>query len=600
LTRIGEKTQRFRFGDACLTEHRRLMPFFVMLLLAAALGGGAFAASVRAQVDRTLVQVGDSVGLEVVVSDSEGANLVAQIPAVNGLDIRRSSSGVRIVNGRRTDILNYVVTPTREGKFVLPPITVQVGGQPFQTNQVVLTASRSSEDNTMRLTASVSKTECYVLEPVDVTFKWYSTSQVQEPQLRIPLLQEKEELSLKSLSPVPPTQVTIEELQGTQYQVRTLVFRMYPPKAGPYTVAAATIVGEVQSGYRIATDDFFMIQRRVPNYRRVFAASDPIQLVVKELPEEGKPAGFSGAVGKYRVSLATENVRVKVGDPILLKLSVSGTGLLEKLQRPLLSKEPAFARDFLVNESLAPGDISGDRITFEQTIRAKSDSIKEIPSVSFPFFDPVRGAYSTARSQPIALTVLPTTEVTSDDVIRFGPTASQGETVQLQERSGGILANYNHLDALHNQTLRWPLLGFLAFPPLLYLTVFAVVSRRRKLADDLALARSKAAKKVLKRYMTEARECLSAGELRFYDALAKAVSRFTSDKLNLGAGELTSLDVQMLAQQERIDEETAREIADLLSQCDAGRFAPSAQTADDRRKLLEQAEEFLKNLGRKL
>ena len=83
MTRTGEKKQQFRFGGARVPARWRLVPLLVILLLPTPFGRG-FAASVRAQVDRTLVQVGDSVRLEVVVSDSGGANIAAQIPTVNG------------------------------------------------------------------------------------------------------------------------------------------------------------------------------------------------------------------------------------------------------------------------------------------------------------------------------------------------------------------------------------------------------------------------------------------------------------------------------------------------------------------------------------
>ncbi len=584
----------------------------IAVLVAVSQAQAAKGVTVRAELDRARVELGDSVGLQLVVLDSSGGGISAGVPGVNGLDIRRAGSGVRWINGRRSDILNYVVTPLREGRFVIPPVTVRVDGQTLATNQLVLVASKAPESSSMRLRASVSKRECYILEPVDVLFKWYVSSDVRGYELSIPLLEDKDRLSLKAL---PPTgageEITAdryqlragratEQVEGTDYMVLAVRFRIFPPEAGVYTIGRATVRAELRSGYKTVRDDFFPVTRRAPNYEMVFAASEPSELVVKELPVEGRPDDFSGAVGKYSISLQTSDAQVKVGDPVLIKTIISGEGLLEKIKRPILSQDAAFAKNFSINESLAPGDISGDRITFEQTIRAKSEDVKEIPSLAFSYFDPERGVYEVARSKPIVITVLPTTEVTAEDVIKFGERTAGAGTTLLEEQPGGIFANYNHLDALRNQDVKWHLLSFLGLPPAVYLVTLVIVGHRRKLAGDSALARSRSARKIFRKNMAEAKRQLQGDDRQFYDTLARAISRFTSDKLNLGTGELTARDVQVLAEESKLDQGVAGKTADILLECDAGRFAPSAQSAEDRMGLLRRAEEVSKELEKAL
>ncbi len=592
------------------------MPYLVALV-ALAQAHAAMGVTVRAQLERGNIILGDSVAMQIIVSNSSGGAISAGVPRVDGLEIRRSGSGWRFENGRRSDILNYVVVPAREGRFVIPAITVRVGQQTLRTNQVVLVVGRSPETGAkMRLIASVSKRECYVLEPVDVTFKVYITSGVRRNniEMNIPLLDDKDKLSLKLAPPSRPIEPIVanryelqagrssERLDGVDYTVCSFTFRIFLPQPGAYAIRRSTAATVVQTGYR--TDaDWLGFRRRVPTGQRVFAASDPIELVVKDLPAEGKPVGFAGAVGKYSVSLETDDSLVRVGDPILLKIIVSGDGLLEKIKRPILSQDPGFAKDFLANESLAPGDVSGKKVTFEQTVRAKSADVKEIPSVAFAYFDTDRGAYEVAKSKPIPVKVLPTTQVTADDVVRFGPTLPSAPTTRLEEQPGGILANYNHLDALHNQAVRWSLLSFLGLPPVVYFITLVFVSRRRKLAGNVALVRSKSARKVLKKHLAEARSHVGEDDRRFYDSLARGISRFTSDKLNLGTGELTAYDVESLAEQNKqnkMNKEISERISDILSQCDAGRFAASAQSAEGRKELLHRAEELIKTLEKTL
>ena len=610
LTRTGEKTRRCRLRTALSADRKRAVKCLVALLVLihAQVAGTV---TVQAQLERGQIEAGDSVEMRVVVSESSGGAISAETPQVDGLNIRRSGSSIQLVNGQRSDVLNYAVTSSREGRFVIPPISVRVGAQILRTNPLALVVRRVAESAAMRLTASASKKECYALEPVDVTFKWYISSNVARYELNIPLLDEKDVLSMKVLPAASPTDeiianryglragVSSEEFDGVQYSVRSLSFRIHPPQAGSYTVGRATVTAYVRSGYKTETD-FFGFPQRVPSYERMFSGSEPIQLAVKDMPDEGRPPQFTGAVGKYSIAVETPDGRVKVGDPILLKVIISGTGLLEKIKRPILSEDSAFTRGFSINESLAPGDISGDRITFEQTVRAKSEDVKEIPSVAFPYFNPERGAYEVARSKPIPMKVLPTTQVTAEDVIKFGPGVAEEGTTMLEEQPGGILANYHHLDALRNQAVRWHIVSLLGLPPAAYFAIFALVSRRRKLAGDFALARARLAKKMLRRNIAEARRHLHGDGREFYESIASAISRLTSDKLNLGAGELTAHDIAVLARENRIDSEISRMAVEILTQCDAGRFAPSGQSAADRRELLRRAEEVSRKLERTL
>jgi len=613
LTRIGGQSLIRRAPFTMLTG-KRGAGVSLVLLMGVLWANAAWSVTVRAELERQQIQLGDSVGVEIVVSDFPGGTISPRFPQVDGLSVQRTGSGMRLVNGRRSDVLNCTLTPTREGRFVIPPISVEVDGKIYETNGFVLIVSKIPQSAEMRLVASVSKRECYVLEPVDVTLDWYISADVREPEVNVPLLAQKDELSLKAIPPAPSADKlrivanryeliaarSYRELDGMGFTVVSLAFRIFPPQPGVLALGRATARAEVQTGTKLVQDDFFLVTRRVPDYKQVFAASDAIELRVKDLPTEGRPAGFTGAAGKFQISLETADTRVKVGDPILVKIAVAGDGLLEKIKRPLLSQDAQFSSHFAINESLAPGDISGERIVFEQTLRAKSEDVKAIPSLEFPYFDPEKGAYQVAQSKPIPIAVLPTTEVTAEDVIRFGQESSAAGTTPLEEQPGGILANHTHLDTLQDQSINWSLFSFVGVPPVAYFVALVVVSRRRKLAGDVALARAKSARRALKKHLSEARIHLHTDDRQFCDSLARAVSRFASDTLNLGSGELTAYDVERLAEENRLDRSAAERMAEILRECDAARFAPLAQSVEHRRKLLQKAEQVIGELQKGL
>ena len=71
---------------------------------------------------------------------------------------------------------------------------------------------------------------------------------------------------------------------------------------------------------------------------------------------------------------------------------------------------------------LPDGDIVGtyadDRKTFGFNIRVLDETISEIPSLAFSWFDPAAEAYQTTHSKPIALRVGEANVVSAEDVVR--------------------------------------------------------------------------------------------------------------------------------------------------------------------------------------
>ena len=90
---------------------------------------------------------------------------------------------------------------------------------------------------------------------------------------------------------------------------------IYPLSSGSYTIGPITL--------GVQTDPFFG--------RQIKITSKPAEIEVLPLPQEGKPADFSGLVGDFRVSAAAEPLETKLNEPIELKIDIVGEGNLYKL-----------------------------------------------------------------------------------------------------------------------------------------------------------------------------------------------------------------------------------------------------------------------------
>ena len=112
----------------------------------------ASAANVRvfAVVDRDQMGIGDSFTLNISVQSDEDFELTEpQFPKVAGLEVinivpggRQSSSSMTIINGktqfvqRTTQDYNFVLSPQKEGVFVIPAIDIKIKGQSYRTDPV--------------------------------------------------------------------------------------------------------------------------------------------------------------------------------------------------------------------------------------------------------------------------------------------------------------------------------------------------------------------------------------------------------------------------------------------------------------------------------
>lgn len=139
---------------------------------------------------------------------------------------------------------------------------------------------------------------------------------------------------------------------------------------------------------------------------RFLVRAESAQLVVKPLPEAGRPQDYTGAVGVLRASVTVDSSTARVGDPLVLTMRVDGVGNVKLLPRPLL--EVSWA-------SAVPGtervrvDTSGAFVRgykeFDWILTPSQAGRVELPTLRYSYFDPYRGAYAYAETAPSALTV---------------------------------------------------------------------------------------------------------------------------------------------------------------------------------------------------
>ncbi|MFT5240020.1 MAG: hypothetical protein ACI9OU_001207 [Candidatus Promineifilaceae bacterium] len=125
----------------------------------------------------------------------------------------------------------------------------------------------------------------------------------------------------------------------------------------------------------------------------------PINVTIQALPAAGKPPNFSGAIGQFDFSMQVSPTDVQVEELVEVTLKLKGKGHLESDFWPELT----LGRSFKVYPPKASGDIETE-LGLTQTIIPQTTNATHIPSLSFAYFDPVKGRYIVDKEGPFLLT----------------------------------------------------------------------------------------------------------------------------------------------------------------------------------------------------
>ena len=352
------------------------------------------------------------------------------------------SSMVQIVNGQRSEFRNvtfayrFRVEATQSGQYTVPPLTAEQGGKKATSPPARFSVKSVDDTKDMQLRLILPERPLWVGETVDATLEWYLRRDVGQRTFSVPLFDQDEWVEIEA----PPGQPRLggfqagsrqlelpysqdkANLDGSEFARFRFQFRLTPSKVGTLSLPPARIVAALNVGFG---RDVFGFQ--VPESRLFAAATKPLKLEIRPLPQAGRPASFKNAVGSaFNIEVSAGRTVVRVGDPIELRILLRGKGRLAGLILPELPSMGLSEQQFAAPEEPPAGEVleDGKGKLFRVSVRLRSTDAKEIPALSFGYFDPSQGSYQTVHSQPIALSVKGSAVVGAGDVVGSGPAAS--------------------------------------------------------------------------------------------------------------------------------------------------------------------------------
>ena len=289
-------------------------------------------------------------------------------------------------------------------------------------------------------------------------------------------------------------------------------------------------------------DDFFASYSK----REVKLASPKKSMTIRDLPAEGKPADFHGAIGQYSLAVAASPVTGQVGDPITLKMVISGTGNFDLVSAPKLSDQEHW-KTYPPTENYEEEKPGQGKKHFEQAIVPTSAKIRQIGPVLFSYFDPDRGEYVSLHSDPIAIKLQQTGN---------SPKIQSEKTIQEQPVQSPVPAPDNNLAPIHTelgklvQTIKplyqkswFIILTVVAL--LMLLTALYLFLRQKRLADNPHIILQKNLSKSIKNHLQKMEEAIeSANQDNFINHCRQAIQEHLALQWGMQARAITLADLE--------------------------------------------------------
>ena len=153
-----------------------------------------------------------------------------------------TSTSVQIINGRMSREVNYTYTliPLKEGRLVIPPLTVTTDKTTQKTAEIVVTVSPKTQEKTgsqdVFAEGNVSNSSPYEGEPIVYTFKLFNAVQIANARFQKP---EFSGFTAKEVENSRKTYRTV--MNGREYNVTDLTILLVPLGAGQKTIDPAVL-----------------------------------------------------------------------------------------------------------------------------------------------------------------------------------------------------------------------------------------------------------------------------------------------------------------------------------------------------------------------
>jgi hypothetical protein len=372
------------------------------------------------------VAVGQPFVVEMRLQGFDETKKAPTIPGLASLRVQQKQEQLSVVNGKVTNLYQYVCRIDTTGSYGLGPVTIDHNGKQVTSNILTFMVQEQAEPAQGGRQAGGGKQRQKKEQPVICRLKlahdhavvgqkiactlrlYYSDAVTGIAGVRRP------ELPGFVLGDFARGQEGQESVDGVEYRYVDFVGDICAQESGKKMVPAFSVDYDVQLPSRGSFFDFFNQAKR----ERVY--SNTAHLQVNALPPTDKKVHAIGEFKAFRVSLDTAHA--KEGEGVTLTAEVVGHGNVDISSSAGGANGVGIARfelrglsdaikQYESKQYTVPASSSGlgsdqaEKTCFEFIVQGVRAGKQEVPEQEFTYFDVVKKKYITLRSKPVPFTI---------------------------------------------------------------------------------------------------------------------------------------------------------------------------------------------------
>jgi len=579
----------------------------ILLATVALLYGTAKGASFTASLDRDTMTLGEQATLSLKFEGVQPQDAPG-IPGIAGLEFQYigPASSFSVINGQVSSSItyNYLVSAKRDGEFTIPAMRANVEGQQLACGAVKLVVTKVDSPAVADVAAGrqaaflrlvVPKNKVYVGEPMVGQLELYLREDVQDVRSFQLTSSATDGFSAGKTAEQQDARRRTQ-IGDHAYTVIPLALPLTAVRSGPWTLGPFTanvVVGlpsQAQGG-----DPFFRQFFNQTEQKQLALSTESLTIQSLPLPDENKPTRFSGAVGDFTMSATAGPTTVTVGDPITVRIQISGNGALDAIT---LAPQDAW-HDFKTYPPTTKVEASdhfgfqGSK-TFEQIISPQNSDVHELPALTFSFFNPADGQYHTLTQAAVPLVVRATAATPMPSVVTAKSSApesqAQPDILPLKEKLGPLLKNTSPL------IVQPVFLAAQSLPLLAFLAAFIWRQRTDSLANNPRLRRRRAVGQLVASGLDELKKYAAANQPdQFFALLFRLLQEQLGERLDCPASAITENVVEEQALLRGAPVATRDALREQFQLCNQARYAP-LRGAGELNSVAAQFEKLIREL----
>ena len=486
------------------------------------------------------------------------------------------------VNGERSfsKTYSYFLKPLKKGTLKISQASIEIDNETYKSLPIEVTITDSVKqpsdavtqyynDDDIELRALISKGSPFLNEPITVVYKLYYKAPINISDARETETPKFKDFWSQTIK-IPQLKVQREVYKGKNYNVvewRKVV--LYPQRVGELEISplSLNLVLDVPTDKR----DFF--GNVIYDQTSQLISTGMRRINVKNLPNQGKPDSFTGAVGEFEFDVILNKNSLRATESFQAELKVKGSGNLKLFDLPNILVPNSMElfepeREELINTNLS--GMSGS-ISKLFTVIPRFQGNFPIEEVEFSYFNPETEKYKILKSPRLTIDVFDgpalSNSITNDNLNII----TADDSFRFIKIKGNLEEIKN--DIFFESKLFYALVAS-PFAFLLSLFAFTIYRRKRK-ESSYELIRIE--ERQINKMIDSAKDAIG-DKISFYDKIEKAIIKSLIVKFSIRMESLNKEKIQQIGQEKGLLRNDITLIIKLIENCEKAKYSQSSDS----------------------